>query len=211
MVSLAELVRETMELYYEYFRATPEFNDVYKRLTSIQVSMPENIQRLVFLKGFRFAAYVCFKNVYWNESLFTGDFQHNNDQNRRILYTATGVDAINQQWNIYYNHSRQGYLIKSLLYDEYLYNPEDDIVFDDENRFIFTKEKRTDPLKGYWAIIPVDHNHFAIKNIMDHEYIYASKDERFYQVHHMRRVFSMRVKDNQPPQYRSDHWILEEC
>lgn len=213
MISFAELVRETIETYYEYYRDTSEYNEMNNRLNYIQVSFPENIQRLVFLKGFEFSSFMCFRNVYWKERMFVGDFQYGNDHNRRILYISDeGVDLPNQQWNIYYNSTKQGYIIRSALYDEYLHNAEDAILLDNDNRFVFTKPKQTDPLKGYWALIPIDVNYFAIKNVYDDEFIYAVKDETFVKEYHKRRVFSWRVKgDFKSPQYKSELWTLEVC
>lgn len=213
MVSLAELVRETMEKYYEVYRDTPNYKEWNKRLHFIQLSVPEIVQKLVFLKGFKFPSYICIKNLYWKERMFVGDFHYDNDQNRRILYTTNEtIDLPNQQWNMYYNSTKFGYLIRNVLYDEFLHNAEDAILYDDENRFIFTKSKETDPKKGYWAFIPVDVNYFAIKNVVDDEFMYAIVDVTFKEVYHKRRVFSFKVKgDFKSRQYNSQLWSLEVC
>lgn len=188
MIVYAELLRETISKVTTYHKHDPNQDILNKKLKFIRKSLPRMIQNLVFYKG-----EICIENEHWKEFLFISDHMYNNEKDKRIVYTwEDGISKNQKQWLIAFDRKKFGYTIKHKNLNEYLYSPPNNVVYDVDRRFTFTKSSLSDT--SYWSFTPIDNNHFAIRNIKNNEYIYVVEDSTFSSVYQKRRVFSRRVQ-----------------
>lgn len=188
MIVFAELLRETMNKLTTFYKHSANQEILLKRLKFIKMSLPRMIQNLVFYKG-----PICIENEHYKEYMFTSDYMFNNEKDKRIVYTwDSGINARNKQWHFSFDREKFGYKIKNKDNNEFMYSAPNNIVFDVDNRFTFTKSSLSDT--SYWSFTPIDNNHFAIRNINNNEYIYVIEDVSFAEVYFRRRVFSRRIQ-----------------
>lgn len=213
MVLFAELVRYTTEKLHNKYSHRNDYEDLVLKLGYMQITFPNIIHKLVFEKFSNPSPKWCISNGLWNESIFVDNFWYNDDRYKRLVYTWNeGISQANKQWSVKFNHEKEAYEIKSFLYDEYMFSSENNDVWDKDNRFVFTKSSAEVPLKGFWAIIPIDNNYFAIRNVFDNEYIYSREDLAFVEDYTKRRVFGWRVQGQfNTGSYGSQFWTLNTC
>lgn len=213
MVLFAELIRFTIETLERNFAHRNDYEDLVLKLTYIRISFPNMIQKLVFEKFANENPKWCIRNGLWNESIFVDNFWYSNDRNKRIVYTWNeGIAQSVKQWILTFNHKKEAYEIKNYLYEEYMYSSENNNAYDINNRFLFTMKSEEVPRKGYWAIVPIDNNYFAIRNVNDNEYIYSREDLDFVADYSKRRVFGWRIQGQfNTGSYGSQFWTLNTC
>lgn len=188
MIVFAELIRDTSNRLTTFYKHATNQEILKKKLKFIKMSLPLIIQNLVFYRG-----PTCIENEHYNEYIFTSDYMYNNEMDKRIVYTwDQGIYAVQKQWNFIFDREKFGYKIRNKDNNEYMYSPPNNVVFDVNSRFTFTKSSLTDT--SYWSFTPIDNNHFAIRNINNNEYIYVVEDTTFAGVYARRRVFSRRVQ-----------------
>lgn len=213
MVLFAELIRHTIETLDSKFSHRDDYDDLVMKLGYIKISFPNVIQKLVFEHFSNPNPKWCIANGLWNESIFVDNFFFNNERHKRIVYTWNeGISQANKQWTLKFNRRKEAYEIKSYKFDEYMYSSENNVALDIDNRFIFTQRGSEVPLKGLWAIMPIDNTYFAIRNVFDNEYIYSREDLEFVEDYTKRRVFAWRVQGQfNTGKYGSQFWTLNTC
>lgn len=198
------------DLNREYYHVA-DYEMLKEQLDYIKKSLPQIIQDTVFGHSFHPTEHFYLKNIRWGEHLFVADFFHGNSQDRRIAYSwevEVGLDK--KKWKLKFDMERMGYFIISHDYDEYLYAPDDSVLYNSTNRPIFTRKGYGSIQRSVWLLEPITNQHFLIKNQFFNEYIYVPEDRTFADEYSKRRVFSYTMKnDYLVPQSNAALWMIE--
>lgn len=132
------------------------------------------------------------------------------DTNRRHVYTSQtkGIGS-DGYWKIK-NKDSDGipiFKIYNIQHQEYFYSPiYEKSSFDDHRRHVLTfGDKNEEVYNGYWEIIPVDKGRaFTIKNTYNQEYLFATKDEKEFQVTYPVQHFVHPNSGKSPITFRHD-------
>ncbi|WP_254229504.1 RICIN domain-containing protein [Wolbachia pipientis] len=160
-----------------------------------------------------------YKNVHYNEYLYSPSDYYQHDGSRRNVFTWIPRDEKDEKfvWNFEFVYDNV-YHIKNVKYGEYLYSPIDGFKYDNNRRRVFTWKNTEFVPKGEdrkfkWEITTVGNDVFIV-NYQYNEHLYASVDHFNYKHLHelngdRRSIFTWGphsgIKEER------DVWKIEDC